>query len=810
MISDSNLSIDCLPMPALVIDQEGSVLFCNEKASSLLGVELVNKNLNDIIDFTKTDLVDCNTFQEASELIKSRHQDLNVVSLQDLQSPISSMDIHFSFCKQGGDPYVLLVLQDVTERIKLIEAFEYKQNLLDNIVTTSTDALIVFDDHGCIELFSPAAESMFGKTSIEMIIEDIFSLFTQKSNEKVKLIIDQLKASDSESELLVFEDLDLVNAAGECVPASVTFSTSQKDSDSLFFMVASDKSLFQHFVNSVDDAYIKTDEHGKIIDINNKTEALFNYDRQDFLSSHISFLGIKNSVTSAVLENISSLERCEHEGEYIASNQDGDELTLNLTVWPQQVNNIRLNNLIIRDISQKKIAERQLITSAFTDTLTGLANRANFNNALAEQMDSALSSGNPFALLALDLDKFKDVNDTLGHDYGDQLLKASASRLTACVRDLDLVSRMGGDEFTIIIREFESIETVTKIAERILRTFRKEFLIKDKKVLISSSIGVACYPADASNAEKLYKAADMAMYAAKRAGKDAFRAFTVEMQQEYERVKLIERALLTAVENEEFTLHFQPKVDFSEKRIVGFEALLRWQNTVLGNVSPGEFIPIAEESGCIVDITQWVLSSAIQAMKRWRTEFPEVFDKSLTISVNVSADHFQNDVCNDVRQVLDREQFDPKLLELEITEGVLLEHTEEVVDVLKNLRELGVKISMDDFGTGYSSLQYLKHFTLNTIKIDRSFVHDIHTNEHNILIIESILSIAKRLNLKVVTEGVESASEIDDLVGLGCNIFQGFFYSKPLPEQCVIDFMTTWDAHIESLEKAHIKGSRSN
>ncbi|RYZ97193.1 MAG: diguanylate cyclase [Moraxellaceae bacterium] len=304
------------------------------------------------------------------------------------------------------------------------------------------------------------------------------------------------------------------------------------------------------------------------------------------LSKHISFLGIKRGETAEVVSDIACVINGKGEEDYIAADKRGANLVLNLTAWPQEINNVRLNNLIIRDISQKKLAEKQLILSAFTDALTGLSNRANFNRILNEQIKEAEHTGKPFFLLVIDLDKFKEVNDGFGHDYGDRLLKAASKRLLSCVREHDLVSRMGGDEFTIILREIDSEADLAKVSQRILRTFRREFAIKEKRIFISASVGIAAFPQDAPHSEKLLKSADMAMYAAKRAGKDTSRQFSREMYVQYERHKLIERALQKAIANNEFSVHFQPKISYSKNEIVGFEALLRWNNRELGSVSP--------------------------------------------------------------------------------------------------------------------------------------------------------------------------------------------------------------------------------
>lgn len=798
-------SIEALPVPALLCDLRGDILDCNRKATSLIGKDITSCNIDSLMDFSHADLPECNRFSQAAEILRSRNSKHNVIRIEFDVPPVSYLNLFFNFYTQNEAELVLIELHDVSDQVKLVDAFEYKQNILDNIVITSTDALIVFDDYGGIELFSPAAESLFGKTSTEMIIEDIYSLFSDESRAKIESIINHLNSIDDNNEIMVFENLEPMNVLGKTFPASITFSKSQKDDNALYFMVITDKSLFQKFVNSVNDAYIKIDSQGNIIDINNKAEELFGCNRNALISQHISFLGIRNSSSSIVLSDIADIEKSNNDDDYVAVCCEGKELTLNLTVWPQDVNNIRLNNLIVRDVSHKKLAEKQLITTAFTDSLTSLDNRASFNKKLNEQLDNACENGKAFSLIAIDLDKFKYVNDSFGHDYGDELLKIVSRRLSACVREEDTVSRIGGDEFTIIVKKPESQSSLNKIADRILRTLRREYQLKDKKVTISCSIGIAFYPEDADNSEDLYKAADMAMYAAKRSGKDAFRRFTKEMFHEYERIKLIERELKTAVEKGELSLHFQPKISYSNSCLVGFEALLRWNSSILGNVSPVEFIPIAEDSKCICDITRWVLREAIRCMKQWYATTTVAQSNRITVAINISAEHFKQDIYSDITQIVEEEKFDPTLLELEITESTLLESSQEVVDELRRLRDFGVKISMDDFGTGYSSLQYLKHFALDTLKIDRSFVRDISTDDHNILIIESIISIAKRLDLNLVAEGVESAMDVEKLVSMGCDIFQGYYYSKPIPKVDVENYLKQCKVSIPGLHQELFK-----
>jgi diguanylate cyclase (GGDEF)-like protein/PAS domain S-box-containing protein len=781
-----------LPVSMLLCDWEGIVLDCNQKAVAILAASPVGIYLDQLLDFSQSDLAGCKTFEDVAVVMRGRSAEFNLISLPVNRPPVSYITVSFSFLEEDGCHYVLVGISDVSERFNLIRAFEYQQSLLDTILSTSKDALIVFDEQGCVELFSPAAESMFARSATEMMIEDIFVLFDPQSQPKIRGALEHFQSRHGTDEVLVFEDLNPIKADGEVFPASITFSRPTKNTDALYFMSVSDKSLFQRFINSVNDAYIKTDASGCMIDLNNKAESLFHYERRMLLGKCISFLGVRHGDSPDIISDIEQLIAGKSEDDYFAVDKRGEKLVLNLTAWPQEINNVRLNNLIIRDVSQKKLTEKKLLLSAYSDSLTGLSNRANFNNVLMSYLAECSATKKSFYLLVVDLDKFKEVNDGFGHDYGDGLLMAAAKRLLSCVRDHDLVSRMGGDEFTVILREIDSVSDLHSVVERILQAFRREFSIREKRIYVSVSIGVAAFPQDALTPEKLLKAADMAMYAAKKAGKDGCCQFTQEMYVQYERQKLIERALPKAIANGEFSLYFQPKISFERKEVVGFEALLRWSNSELGFVSPLEFIPISESNGFIVELTRWVVTQSIRTMKQWKSDGGYFLERNLIVSVNISADHFNHDLYGDLTSILTQEQYDPKLLEIEITEGTLLHSATEVIGMLNKISELGVHISIDDFGTGYSSLQYLKSFHLDTIKIDRAFVRDIWSDHHNMLIVDSIISIAKRMNLQLVAEGVESIKEVEHLVALGCDVFQGFFYSKPLPAAGIPEFLKSY------------------
>lgn len=779
------LPIADLPIPILVCDGSGVIISANERAQLLFASPLLHMQMDELLDFKKADVLGCSSFSEAARMVLNRSADLNSLNIPFKKPPTSYLCLYLSGLEQDR---ISVCIQDISDYQNHIKTFKYQQNLLDNIVATSNDALVVFDGSGFIELFNPTAEKLFGLSAAEAIMGDIYDLFNAESHTAVAEVLADLKNSTPEQTSWFFENLATHHTNGTVFPSSISFSRSHKNADALFFMIVADKSLFHAFINSVDDAYIKTDDKGRIIDLNKKAEAIFANGRTELLGKPIGFLGITKTSSSDVIQDVSVLTSINSEEDFTITNRRGDELNLNLTAWPQVINNTQLNNIIIKDVSQKKNAEKQLRISAYTDSLTKLANRERFHQELSAQVEKSRSSGSAFALLVIDLDKFKEVNDGYGHDYGDRLLKMAAKRLISCVRENDLVSRMGGDEFTVIVRKIHNETDAVKVVERILKSFRKDFAIKEKRLSVSSSIGIAIFPDDATTEEKLLKSADMAMYAAKKVGRDTYSRFNHDLHKSHDRRKLLERSLAKAMENNELSLHFQPKISYSKKQVVGFEALLRWHNPELGFVSPMEFIPIAEETGQIISMTRWILANALHTVKDLSNAQPDLSNK-LTIAVNISPDHFKHDLSGDLRKALQDEAFDSQLLEIEITESTLLERSGDVVDTLNAISALGVQISIDDFGTGYSSLQYLKYFRLNTLKIDRSFVRDIHTDQHNIFIVESIIAMAKRMNLNLVAEGVESMKEIRHLATLGCDIFQGFYYSKPLPAADIPQFL---------------------
>ncbi len=428
------------------------------------------------------------------------------------------------------------------------------------------------------------------------------------------------------------------------------------------------------------------------------------------------------------------------------------------------------------DVSQRKQVEAQLKDMAHYDALTGLPNRRLFVNLLPKALARAGRTKRHVALLFLDLDRFKLINDTLGHACADLLLKAFATRLTGCVRTTDTVSRLGGDEFTIILEDLLCSDEAVLVARRILDALALPFAVKGRDIFVTSSIGIALFPSDGADADSLMINADTAMYAAKER-RGTFQFYASDMNNRADERLRLETSLRHALQRHEFVLHYQPQVDVRSGATVGVEALIRWQHPDHGLMPPGDFIPVAEETGLIVPIGEWVLRTACAQVKAWQVDgCPR-----LRLAVNLSSRQLlQPNLVGMIRRILQETDFDPRCLELELTENLLIRNMERTIDVLQTLHDLGVRLSIDDFGTGYSSLGYLKHLPVNVLKIDQSFVRQLTTSAKDASIVKAIIALARSLNLEVVAEGVETEQQGAVLRAERCFEMQGYYFSHPV------------------------------
>ncbi|MCR8915578.1 EAL domain-containing protein [Marinobacter panjinensis] len=478
------------------------------------------------------------------------------------------------------------------------------------------------------------------------------------------------------------------------------------------------------------------------------------------------------------------------QGEINSVRKNGERFWEQLIVTPIKNSKSEATGYLIlgEDISIRKRYEQQLLRQANYDILTGLPNRMLALDRLKLALAQARRESSLVGVMFLDLDNFKHINDTLGHDAGDNLLIEAARRISSCLRGTSTVARLGGDEFLVILPGLTGPEATSQVAERILKTFAPPYLLNGQEVFVTTSIGIAIFPNDSDNSGTLLQHADAAMYQAKHKGKSAYAHFAPEMTEvSHERLQM-ESLMRRALEQNEFELYYQPIVRTDSGELCSAEALLRWNSPGLGMVMPDRFIPLAEETGLITPIGEWVLQEACLAAMRWK----ESTGTSIGISVNVSPRQFRDPgFINAVMNALDSSGLEPQQLELEITERLILDNTIETADILRQLDQSGIRLSVDDFGTGYSALSYLKSYPFDTLKIDKSFVQDVMKEQDDAALVKAIINMAHSLGLRVIAEGVEEEAQTHFLQREGCDFSQGYFYSRPLPESEFRDWLRT-------------------
>ena len=438
--------------------------------------------------------------------------------------------------------------------------------------------------------------------------------------------------------------------------------------------------------------------------------------------------------------------------------------------------------IVFHDVSVARAMTLKMSHLAQHDALTDLPNRLLLNDRLDRAIELGRRHKRQLAVLFLDLDRFKHINDSLGHDVGDQLLRSVAERLVSGLRGSDTVSRQGGDEFVVVLSDMDHAATAIVSAEKILDTVAEPHLVSGHKLHITASIGVSVYPADGHDAETLLKNADIAMYHAKERGRGGYQFFQREMNVRAIERRSLESRLRRALDRKEFVLHYQPKMDLESGAILGAEALIRWRHPGLGLLPPSRFVPIAEDSGLIVPIGQWVLHEACRQARAWQARaWQDAGKRPMTMAVNVSAVEFRHPGFFEcVRQILEQTGLEPRCLELEVAETVLMADTQSTLPVLRELKALGVQLTLDDFGTGNSSLSRLKEFPIDALKIDKSFVGDITSGDRGASIVRAVISMGKNLNQRVIAEGVETAQQLAFLQAQGCREGQGFYFSRPV------------------------------
>ncbi|MDR5170568.1 EAL domain-containing protein [Methylobacillus flagellatus] len=524
----------------------------------------------------------------------------------------------------------------------------------------------------------------------------------------------------------------------------------------------------------------------EVIGINPAVTELTGYSAQELLGMPVSFLAAEQMMAENRQQAYFSVnEKGIWQGETLMRHKQGHVFPVALTITTVTGQDGRAECYIntFSDISERKANEARIHDLAHTDTLTGLPNRMSLYNGLEER----LANAQPIGVMILDLDNFKIINDTLGHHVGDQLLVEVARRLVSCVADQGLVARLGGDEFVIVLGSQQAPQMVGRVAEQVLQRLAQPYLIEGYELHSSSSIGIGISPRDGRDAHSLLKNVDTAMYEAKSSGKNNFKFFTEKMREEINERMHMENHLRQALLRDEFELHYQPQVEIATGRIIGMEALVRWNHPEWGMVYPNKFIRIAEECNLVIPLGEWVLREACRQISQWSQQGLE----EVCISVNISARQLKSrHLFTLIDSLISAHNIKPGMLELEITESAAMDDPEQTIPRMKKLKNKGVALAIDDFGTGYSSLSYLKLLPLTRLKIDRSFVKDIETDPNDAAICAATIALARILGLGLVAEGVETEAQLDYLRAQGCDSAQGYYFSKPLPANNIMEFVS--------------------
>ena len=533
-----------------------------------------------------------------------------------------------------------------------------------------------------------------------------------------------------------------------------------------------------------------TNQQGLIEYVNEKFCHITGYDQDEIINQPVSILKPSSEDSAnepCVLDNNFLHKQDNWEGEILCSKKDGTEFWNTITISAVYDKNKHISSYVLSavDVTALKEATQKMEHLALFDALTGLANRRLFVDRLHQSILNARRHQKLAALLFLDLDQFKRINDTLGHQAGDQLLLTVADRLKSCVRKQDTVARLGGDEFTILLNDLSETDSISSIAQTILNTLKEPVRLGKHEVIVSTSIGITLAPTDSINSETLMKNADLALYMAKENGRDGYHFFTEALNLRANKLLEIENELRHAIRDDQFYLNYQPQINLKTGEISSVEALIRWEHPSKGDISPVDFIPVAEERGLIVQIGEWVLRHACKEIMQLNA----LTGKSLRVAVNLSPRQFDDpELVNVVSSALNFSGLAAENLELEVTESMLMNDIDSVIAQLNSIKSTGSTITIDDFGSGYSSLSYLKSLPVDILKIDQSFVYDIPEDLNAMEIASAVIAVAHKLNLKVVAEGVENIDQRDFLVINKCDYAQGYFFSRPLSFKQIHNF----------------------
>ena len=782
-----------LPAALVVLDAELRVVSANQRAEALLGRPHAEARGQALPELLRDDAL----MDRCREVLATGHAQGGVrweargrswlLTLVPMQQAPSDDEV-------ATRARLLLTAEEVGEHERLVAATEEADARARAVMESVGEGIIIIDEHGVIREFNPAAETLFGYEAAEVLGHNVKLLMPEPwRSQHDRYIACYLETGRRRCLGVGFREVEGLRKDGRRFPMELSISEMRLGERLLFIGVVRDltarkaaeaerERLAQALEQAADSIFI-TDAHGVIQYVNPAFETVTGFRREEVVGRKPSMLKSGMHGADFYRRLWETLLRGEPFREvFINRRRDGSLFYEEKTITPIRDARGEITHFIStgRDITERVRAQERLQYLAHHDVLTGLPNRVLFLDRLNQAMARARRHGRTVAVLFMDLDRFKVINDSLGHAVGDGILRELGGRLREVVRDGDTVSRFGGDEFAVLLEDMAQPEDVPRVAHKLLEALTEPFRVEGRELFLTASIGASLFPADGEDAQTLLKHADAAMYQAKERGRNSFRFYSAEIGARSARRLDLETHLRRALDRGEFTLHFQPQLSLRTGRVTGVEALLRWEHEALGRVPPAEFIPVLEDTGLIVPVGAWVMEEACRWLATWRAAGVDGF----TVSVNLSAHQLHRPrIADEILEILERTGVDAgsECLELELTESLLMHEVEETIAKLHVLREAGVRIAVDDFGTGYSSLAYLKRFPIHVLKIDRSFVCDLPHDPDDRVIARSILSLGRNLGLEVVAEGVETREQLDFLRREGCDAMQGYLVSPPVP-----------------------------
>ncbi|HEX8248466.1 MAG TPA: EAL domain-containing protein [Pyrinomonadaceae bacterium] len=772
----------------ITVDETGTILFVNKTAEKIFGYaaeELIGEKFFKLMPKKMRPKLERfmlggkrNIFTQAVE-IPAERKDGNEFLIE----------ITFGEYNSDGERVFTAVVRDITERKRTEEALR-KSEEYRNLFKLANDAIIIFEPEGEFILdVNNYACKMYGYSREELIgsslkdisenirkgeqrlarllkheaLESFETIHFQKGGMPINVLIN--------ASIIEFEGKPAVMSINRDVTARIKADTALRESEY----------KLRTLIENMSEGLLHLDENDCIIFTNTRFCEMTGYREEELAGQNASALLLDEEGYKIVEKANQRLRHGLSENYELQLRTAQGKMIWSLvgSVPTFDENGKIVGSMSVHtDITERKRAEEQLLHNAMHDALTGLPNRALFLEHLRRAMGHSPLRKKTFAVLFLDFDGFKLINDSLGHLEGDTLLKMIARRLESLLRGDDVVARLGGDEFTILLDELSGSKDALFVVERIKDIFKEPFNLGGREVFISASIGIAMRDAKYKTPEDMLRDADIAMYRAKSSGKGQHEIFNKAMRDEVSNRLRLETEMRLALERGEFSVFYQPIMQIAANQLIGFEALVRWFHPQRGQVMPGEFIPIAEETGLIVPLGEWILRESCRQVREWQKRFPARSD--LTISVNLSCKQFmQLDLADRVAGILRETGLEARFLRLEVTESHVMENSDIAITIMNRLRELSVQLSIDDFGTGYSSLSYLQRLPINYLKIDRSFVNVMNSNHENSEIVRAIVMLAKNLNMQVIAEGIETEEQALQLINLDCPFGQGFFYSKP-------------------------------